>query len=473
MGKPKAPKPADPVVTAGAQTGSNIGTAVAQSNLNNVNQVTPDGNLTYNQTGTYNYTDPLTGTVHAIPQFTATQTLSADQQALRDSSLGAQQNFADLAQQQSGQLKDVLGNPMNADGLPQRVGIDSVRQTNLQKIGNGPDLQNSVANAGGIQNSIGNAGNITKSYGTDFSEDRQKVEDALMARMNPNLQKDRENLEARLASQGIQIGSEAYKDAMGDFSQQSNDARYGAILNAGQEQTRLTQLEAQRAGFENSAQAQQYQQNATNASFANSAQAQQFTQNAQNAALNNQSLQQEYQNNVGAAGFNNQASVQETNADLARMQAADQSRNQALQERFAIRNQPINEVTALMSGSQVSQPNFVNTNNTQIANTDFAGIQANYDNQMMNRYQQQMSGWNNIAGGVLGLGANLLMSDKRTKKDIKKVGKTNDGQNIYSFRYKTGGPIQMGLMAQEVEKKKPDAVTNVGGIKMVDYGKAV
>jgi hypothetical protein len=31
----------------------------------------------------------------------------------------------------------------------------------------------------------------------------------------------------------------------------------------------------------------------------------------------------------------------------------------------------------------------------------------------------------------------------------------------------------MGLMAQEVEKKRPDAVVKKGGIRFVDYGKAL
>lgn len=166
------------------------------------------------------------------------------------------------------------------------------------------------------------------------------------------------------------------------------------------------------------------------------------------------------------------AAVQETNADIARFDAANNARNQALQEQFAIRNQPINEITALMSGSQVKDPAFITPNTAQLATTDFAGIQANYDNLHQRQYEQQVAQSNALAGGIPGFGAALL-SDERAKKDIKKVGETNDGQNIYQYRYKSGGPIQMGLMAREVEKKKPKAVADVGGIKMVDYGKAL
>jgi hypothetical protein len=62
-------------------------------------------------------------------------------------------------------------------------------------------------------------------------------------------------------------------------------------------------------------------------------------------------------------------------------------------------------------------------------------------------------------------------SDKRLKTDIHKVGKTDSGLNVYTYRYKSGGPIQMGVMAQEVEKKIPEAVTTrPDGMKAVYYG---
>ena len=69
-----APKPPDPVKTGAAQTATNIGTAVASQFLNNVNQVTPEGNLEYSQNGTYTFTDPVSGESYDIPTFTATQT---------------------------------------------------------------------------------------------------------------------------------------------------------------------------------------------------------------------------------------------------------------------------------------------------------------------------------------------------------------------------------------------------------------
>lgn len=65
-----------------------------------------------------------------------------------------------------------------------------------------------------------------------------------------------------------------------------------------------------------------------------------------------------------------------------------------------------------------------------------------------------------------------FFSDKRLKKDVKEIGETHDGQPIYSYKYKGDDRTQIGLMAQDVEKKHPEAVGVMGGYKTVDYKKA-
>ncbi|MDE2104495.1 MAG: tail fiber domain-containing protein, partial [Patescibacteria group bacterium] len=67
---------------------------------------------------------------------------------------------------------------------------------------------------------------------------------------------------------------------------------------------------------------------------------------------------------------------------------------------------------------------------------------------------------------------NGIFSDKRLKTDIKPIGKTFDGQTIYSYRYKGEQHHEIGLIAQEVEKHHPEAVGLAGGHMTVDYGKA-
>ena len=72
-----------------------------------------------------------------------------------------------------------------------------------------------------------------------------------------------------------------------------------------------------------------------------------------------------------------------------------------------------------------------------------------------------------------GLFGNLL-SDRRSKENIRKIGEAKNGLPIYSFRYK-GDPekvTHIGFMADEVEKKHPEAVGLAGGLKTVDYDRA-
>ena len=76
-----------------------------------------------------------------------------------------------------------------------------------------------------------------------------------------------------------------------------------------------------------------------------------------------------------------------------------------------------------------------------------------------------------IAEGFSALMAALPFSDARLKHNIEPVGKTFDGQNIY--RYDMGdGKTQIGLMAQEVLERHPDAVGERDGYLTLDYDRA-
>lgn len=79
----------------------------------------------------------------------------------------------------------------------------------------------------------------------------------------------------------------------------------------------------------------------------------------------------------------------------------------------------------------------------------------------------------NILGGISGV-AGLIgafpMSDVRAKEDIKDIGRTHDDQKIYSFKFKGSQIPQIGMLAQEIEKKTPSAVmTGPEGLKRVNY----
>jgi hypothetical protein len=66
----------------------------------------------------------------------------------------------------------------------------------------------------------------------------------------------------------------------------------------------------------------------------------------------------------------------------------------------------------------------------------------------------------------------FLASDRRMKHDVERVGRLNDGQPVYRFKYDGDDRTRMGLMAQDVEKYHPEAVRGLGGVKMVDYAAA-
>jgi hypothetical protein len=72
--------------------------------------------------------------------------------------------------------------------------------------------------------------------------------------------------------------------------------------------------------------------------------------------------------------------------------------------------------------------------------------------------------------GLAGAGIYSMLSDVRLKTDIEKVGE-KDGFNVYQYRYKGRPETHVGVMAQEVLMKKPEAVQDINGLLAVDYSK--
>ena len=61
-------------------------------------------------------------------------------------------------------------------------------------------------------------------------------------------------------------------------------------------------------------------------------------------------------------------------------------------------------------------------------------------------------------------------SDVRLKTDIRRIGRTDDGHALYAYRYRSGGGLEIGVMAQEVLQTRPDAVSaGADGFLRVDY----
>jgi hypothetical protein len=63
-------------------------------------------------------------------------------------------------------------------------------------------------------------------------------------------------------------------------------------------------------------------------------------------------------------------------------------------------------------------------------------------------------------------------SDRRLKTDIEQIGETSGGVPVYRFRYLSGGPEQVGVMAQDMMLVDPSAVRDRGdGFLEVNYSK--
>ncbi len=106
-------------------------------------------------------------------------------------------------------------------------------------------------------------------------------------------------------------------------------------------------------------------------------------------------------------------------------------------------------------------------------------ITGNYGNQTtaMNPYvfrlPQEPSGMDRFGSfldSALKIKTLFGLSDRSIKENIVPEGAKWKGLNVYSFNYIGDSRKRRGVMAQEVEVIRPDAVSNISGIKYVNYG---
>jgi hypothetical protein len=159
-----------------------------------------------------------------------------------------------------------------------------------------------------------------------------------------------------------------------------------------------------------------------------------------------------------------------------------QARQSALQEQAYLRNEPLNTLSAVRTGSQVTGPQFVNSaQQATTAGPDLLGAAQQGYNAQMGAYNAQQAGQNSMTSGLMGLaGAGMMaFSDVRLKQNIQPVGVLENGLTLYSYEYidevklhpLAGEGMQVGVMAQEVEQVYPYAVTTLDdGYKVVNYG---
>ena len=133
-------------------------------------------------------------------------------------------------------------------------------------------------------------------------------------------------------------------------------------------------------------------------------------------------------------------------------------RQMAFSEALAQRNQPLNEISALMSGSQVSNPATMGA--APMATPGVGGV--DYSGLVGQKFAADTSAYQNKLGGLFGLGAAGItaFSDRRLKKNVRQIG-TVSGLPWYQFNYKWDGPaadLRQGFMSDDVRAVKPNAV---------------
>lgn len=158
-------------------------------------------------------------------------------------------------------------------------------------------------------------------------------------------------------------------------------------------------------------------------------------------------------------------------------QLALTGRNQAFSESLATRSQPLNEIIGLMSGTQIQAPNssFAQTPQASVGGVDYTSL-------VNQKYQSDLANYNsgmNALGGLFGLGGKMIaMSDRRAKRDIRRIGTLKNGLPWYRFNYiwdREDERPREGLMSDDVRVLVPGAIVvdPVSGFDMVDYSMAM
>ena len=174
FGKPaQAPVP-DYTGAAKETAAGNLDAARVATAANRVNQVTPYGSLNYAVTGQ----DP-----YGNPTWTATTSLSPDQQQLYNYDVETSKGLGALQNQGLKYVGNMISNPFDTSKLPS-TGI--------------------------------NAG--------------EQMSDSIMRRLQPQLAQEQKSFDAQMANQGIPVGSEAYMNAKRAFDQRQNDRLVSSII---------------------------------------------------------------------------------------------------------------------------------------------------------------------------------------------------------------------------------------------------
>ena len=519
MGKKSAPTPPDYRAAAEETAAGSRQAARDQTYANRIDQTTPWGSLNYES---YQDVDPSTG--EAVTRWRQNEALTPGLQAALDSQIGMQQGRSDLAGSMMGDISGMMGTAMDfskygdlqgpgeqgrmsgaGQGL-QGMSLEGLpayqRQALMQDMGfddPGLDSQNLEKNL-----DYGGAPQVGSPEWTR-AQAEQSVYDRGASRLDPQIAQESKALDVRLRSQGLQPGDEAYKAQMDNLERRKTDAYSALDAQAQQEGSRQAQSmfgmesayrdqstgeEDRQKQFRNMAlsgqfgidaqrQAQMYDITEGQGNFTNNARMGQMGADlaarmgegnlrAQQAQIGNQAAGMNWQQQMQQTGYNNDQGYR--GADYANM-----LRQTGMNEEMMQRQQRLNEVNSLMSGQQVSNPQFQNfTNQNMAQGADYTGAAQNQYQGQLNQFGAQNAGINSLMGGLGMMGGmagqfyapGTGWSDRRLKRNIKFLMNINS-TNWYEFDY-VWGDHAIGVMADEVPHA---AFETSSGYLAVDYSR--
>ena len=364
----------------------------AQSQANRITQFTPYGNLRFGFVGDQGQfvegAVPEDGRAAAFTQETPFQT------QLRAAQEGTGLGLGNLAfERVTGRTvigQDDAGNPIYQDDPdfqnPFRTSPSLAGVTAAQDI---DPTQNLGAFQSSIQTNQDLPTGIDTSGLTQLTSDpvalRSNIEQTLFNRqlglLQPEFNRQSQELQQNLADRGIPITSQAYNDATNRLQAQQGEQlqrlAQQATLAGGQEADRIVKQAR-------NIRAQQFGERAATGEFGLAAQGQGFSQAAANAQLANAARQDQIAN------------------QLLSNQIANQQRQRDIAERTALRGQQFNELSALLGGPQIQQASFFAPGmiDTQGA---FAAQQA----AQQNAFNQAQAARSADLGGLFGLAGSL------------------------------------------------------------------
>ena len=370
FGEPPAPAPApDYAGAAKAQGAANVETARASAKLSNPNVYSPYGTQLVSYDGD-------------IP--TIRQTLTPEAQRTLEAQQVLQGNLARLGGTAYTNAFGALSTPFSFGGQVQTQFNQGGPLQNAPSAGQyglargGPTAPNLTS-----QLDLSNVAKMPVNAGTTAQE-------AIMRRLEPNLARQRTSTETQLINQGLRPGTEAYDNAARILGEQENDLRSQAAL-----QGLNLDIGANQQGFTQAVQGGQ---------FANAADLAEFSARQQAQQAENQAIAQNYGQGMTASQAQNAIEAQRYNQARQSAEFGNTAQQQALAQALTQRQLPLNEISALMSGSQIQNPQFAAYQGQNIAPPPIANATAQQGAYNQNLYNQQVGTYNTNVAGLYNLG---------------------------------------------------------------------